>query len=157
MTVIEEETPKKENWINPVQGMITSSCGVRENPVLKKTELHDGLDIAVKKDTPVKATRSGTVTEVRKSSTLGNLVKFETEDGFTIMYAHLNKALVQEGQKVAQGETVALSGDTGLVTGPHLHYSVWKKDMLIDPMQFVYLEYTDEVKEEYAARGVPYY
>lgn len=157
MTVAEKETPQKENWINPVQGTITSSCGVRENPVLKKTELHDGLDIAVKKGTQVKATRSGTVTEVRKSDTLGNLVKFETKDGFVIMYAHLEKALVNKGQQIKKGETVALSGDTGLVTGPHLHYSVWKSDMLIDPMQFVYLDYTDEVKEEYAARGVLYH
>lgn len=154
--MIQEEPSVRtaETWINPVTGMITSSCGIRENPVLHKMELHDGLDISVAMNTPVKATRSGIVIEVRTSETLGNLIKFETGDGYTIMYAHLDKALVKKGDKIKQGDVVAESGKTGLVTGPHLHYSVWKEQMLMDPMQFVYLDYTDEVKEEYAARGV---
>lgn len=135
-------------------GIVTSSCGIRENPVLEKMELHDGIDIAVALNTLVKATRSGRVIEVRKSDTLGNLVKFKTEDGYTLMYAHLNQALVSVGDNVKQGDIIAKSGNTGLTTGPHLHYSVWKEDMLMDPMQFIYLDYTDEVKEEYAARGV---
>lgn len=144
---------KTENWINPVEGIITSSCGVRNNPILSKLELHDGLDIAVPEYTAALAVRSGKVTEIRKSETLGNVLKYVTEDGFTIMYAHLNKVNVKVGDDIMQGDKIAETGNTGLSTGPHIHYSVWKGSMLIDPMQFVKLKYTDEVKSEYAWRG----
>lgn len=144
---------KEEQWINPVNGIITSSCGKRENPILKKIELHDGLDIAVPEDTGAKAVRSGTVTVVRNSQTLGNLVTYKTEDGYEITFAHLNQVLVQPGEKVKQGQIIAKTGNTGLSTGPHLHYSVKKEGMLYDPFQFVTLSYTDEVKAEYEWRG----
>ena len=101
--------------------------------------------------------RSGIVTEVRNSKTLGTLLTFQTEDGFLITYAHLNKSLVKVGDKVEQGEIIAKTGNTGLSTGPHMHYKVMKGEMLIDPMQFVNLKYTDEVVEEYAARGVQFH
>lgn len=143
-----------EPWMNPVDGIITSSCGVRKNPILGQWEYHNGIDIAVAENTKAAAVRSGKVTEIRYSNTLGNVLKFETEDGFTIMYAHLNKVMVKEGKKVKRGEIVAKTGNTGLSTGPHLHYSVWKGDMLMNPMQFVDLNYTDEVRAEFAARGV---
>lgn len=144
----------KEDWMNPVEGIVTSSCGARENPILKRKEFHNGIDIAVAEKTEAIAVRSGVVTEVRKSATLGNLVKFQTKDGYTIMYAHLHEVLVKEGDTITQGQTIALTGNTGLSTGPHLHYSVWKGDMLMNPMQFVTLRYTDDVRKEYAARGV---
>lgn len=136
-----------------MDGIITSSCGKRENPILKKEELHDGLDIAIPENTGAKAVRSGVVTEVRESETLGNLVTFETEDGYEITYAHLNWILVETGDRIKQGQIIAKTGNTGLSTGPHLHYSVQKEGMLYDPFQFVSLSYTEEVKAEYAWRG----
>lgn len=148
-----EKERKEEKWINPVTGIVTSSCGYRNNPVLAKQELHDGLDIAVPTGTEAVAVKSGTVTEVRKSKTFGNLLKYETEDGYTVMYAHLKQALVRKGEKIKQGQVIAETGNTGLSTGAHLHYSVWKGDMLMNPMQFVSLKYTNEVKAEYIARG----
>lgn len=132
---------------------MTSSCGIRENPVLKRSELHNGIDIAVSENTDALAVRSGVVTYVGTSKTYGNLLKFKTDDGFTVMYAHLNKSLVNVGDKIKQGQKIAKTGNTGLSTGPHLHYSVWKGSMLIDPMQFVSLKYTKDVELEYAARG----
>lgn len=139
--------------MNPVEGVITSSCGTRQNPILKKEELHDGLDIAVAEGTEVVAIKSGVVTETRTSATLGKLVKFHTEDGYEVMYAHLSEVLVKKGDKIRQGQAVARSGNTGLSTGPHLHYSVWKDGTLLDPLPFVSLPYTGEVRAEYAARG----
>ena len=80
---------KQEEWLQPViNGVITSSCGERENPVLNKMEYHNGLDIAVAEDTDAIAVRSGIVTEVRNSETLGNVLKYETEDGYCIRKAH---------------------------------------------------------------------
>lgn len=140
--------------MDPVQGIITSSCGVRKNPVLGKEELHNGLDIAVPVGTDVAAVKSGIVTEVRNSPTYGNLVKFETKDGYEVMYAHLSEVLVQEGEEIKQGQAVAKSGNTGLTTGPHLHYSLWKDGELLDPMDYVTLGWTDSVRAEYTARGV---
>lgn len=128
---------KQEEWLSPVHGIITSYCGERQNPILKKDEFHDGLDIAVEEGTDVIAVRSGMVTEVRTSATYGNLLRYETEDGYEVMYAHLSVVLVQEGEKIKQGQVVAKSGNTGLSTGPHLHYGLSRYGKSIDPFPFL--------------------
>jgi murein DD-endopeptidase MepM/ murein hydrolase activator NlpD len=127
---------KQEEWLSPLKGIITSSCGERENPITGQWEIHNGLDIAAAEGTEVLAARSGVVTEVRTSATYGKLLKYETEDGYTVMYAHLSRVMVQEGEKIRQGQVVAKSGNTGISTGPHLHYSIWKDGKLLDPLQF---------------------
>ena len=63
--------------------------------ILQKMEYHNGLDIAVAENTQAVAVKSGIVTEVRNSETLGKVLKYETEDGYTVMYAHLNNVLVK--------------------------------------------------------------
>ena len=131
---------KREEWLSPVEGVITSACGERVNPILGKRENHNGLDIAVAEGTAVIAVKSGKVTEVRTSATYGKLLEYETTDGYTVMYAHLSKVLVQEGEQVKQGQKVAESGNTGLSTGPHLHYSLWKGEKLLDPMDYLSAE-----------------
>ena len=68
--------------------------------------------------------------------------------------AHLNSVLVKVGEKIKQGQAVAMTGNTGLSTGPHIHYSIWRENMLINPMQFVNLKYTEDVRAEYLSRGV---
>lgn len=137
----------------PLEGTVTSSCGERTSPMVGETEFHDGLDIAVAEGTPVAAVKSGEVTGVRESETLGLAVTYLTTDGFEITYAHLQKALVSPGESVKQGQTVALSGSSGWSTGPHLHYRVKKDGVILDPMVFVDLPVTAEVEAEYAARG----
>lgn len=144
---------KQEDWINPAEGTVTSSCGARENPVLNKMEFHNGIDIAVVTGTEVVAVRSGVVTVIRTSATFGKVLEYETADGYKVMYAHLSEVLVKKGEKIKQGDIVAKSGNTGLSTGPHLHYSLWKDGTLLDPMEYVDLKYTQEVAAEYAARG----
>lgn len=136
-----------------MQGIVTSSCGTRQNPILKREELHNGLDIAAAEGMEVVAVKSGVVTETRTSATLGRLLKFRTADGYEVMYAHLSETLVKKGEEIRQGQAVARSGNTGLSTGPHLHYSVWKEGVLLDPLPFVTLRYTEEVRKEYEARG----
>ena len=135
-TGLEWET-KQEEWVSPVEGVITSSCGERTNPILGKWELHDGLDIAVAEGTDVIAVKSGTVTEVRTSATYGKLLKYETKDGYEVMYAHLSAVLVKKGEEIRQGQVVARSGNTGLSTGPHLHYGIRKNGELLDPEGFL--------------------
>ncbi len=117
-------------------GVITSLCGSRTNPVLDVDEYHNGLDIAAEEGSNVYAVRSGYVSDVHVSDTYGNVMSFETDDGYTITYNHLQKIFVEEGEKIVQGEVVAYVGSTGLVTGPHLHYTVSLNGMLMDPIQF---------------------
>ena len=118
---------KTEDWLAPVAaGVVTSDCGKRENPLLHKQELHDGLDIAVPQGT-----------EVRTSATYGKLLRFETTDGYTILYAHLSEILVGQGEKIKQGQVVAKSGNTGLSTGPHLHYGIYREGKLLNPMEYL--------------------
>lgn len=140
-------------WLNPVQGTITSSFGSRINPVLNKSEFHNGLDIAVIDGTNVLAVKNGVVTETGNSKTYGNYIKYKTDGNYLIMYAHLQKVLLKKGDNVTIGQTVALSGHTGMVTGPHLHYTIWIGDELVNPMDYVNLPYTEDVKNEYVQRG----
>ena len=128
---------KTEDWIAPVSGVVTSACGERENPILQKKEVHDGLDIAVSEGTAVVAVKSGTVTEVRTSATYGKLLRYETTDGYTILYAHLSEVLVKKGESIKQGQVVAKSGNTGLSTGPHLHYGIYRDGTLLNPMEYL--------------------
>ena len=126
-----------EGWGDPVDsGVISSPCGARTNPVLDVEEYHNGLDIAADEGSNVYAVRSGTVTDIHFSETYGNVMSYETNDGYTIVYNHLKSILVEEGEKITQGEVVAYVGSTGLVTGPHLHYTVYFGSMLMDPRQF---------------------
>ena len=128
---------KTEDWIAPVSGVVTSACGERENPILQKQEVHDGLDIAVSEGTAVVAVKSGMGTEVRTSATYGKLLRYETTDGYTILYAHLSEILVKKGESIKQGQVVAKSGNTGLSTGPHLHYGIYRDGTLLNPMEYL--------------------
>ena len=123
----------------------TYVTAVLENPILHKQELHDGLDISVPEGTEVVAVKSGRVTEVRTSATYGKLLRFETTDGYTILYAHLSEILVKKGEKIKQGQVVAKSGNTGLSTGPHLHYGIYRDGKLLNPMEYLPERATEKV------------
>lgn len=123
------------------------------NPVLEKEELHDGIDIMVPEGTEVKAVMSGVVTDAALSQTFGKYICVQSENGYRYKFAHLSEILVNVGDAVTQGQTVAISGNTGLSTGAHLHYSLWIDELLSDPISFVDYPFTEEVSQEYAARG----
>ena len=126
-----------EGWIDPVDnGILTSLCSARTNPILGKAEYHNGIDIAAEEGSNVYAVRNGTVTNIHYSETYGNVITIETKDGYKIIYNHLQKIFPEINEPVIQGEIIALVGTTGLSTGPHLHYTVYLNDMLMDPLQF---------------------
>ena len=119
-------------------GVITSLFGGRINPVLQTYEvLHNGIDFAADIGTPAVAVADGIITEIGSSPTYGLFVKYEIAGGYTVMYAHLSEAAATVGDIVPAGETVAFTGNTGLSTGPHLHYSVWKDGTLLDPIGLI--------------------
>lgn len=148
-----EWVEKTKPFCNPLHGIVTSSCGTRQNPVLEKQEFHDGIDIAAVLGTDVLAVKDGVVTNVRNSQTFGLVLEYETTDGFFIKYAHLDDVLVKKGEKIKQGQAIAKSGNSGLSTGPHLHYTIKKDGTILDPLAFVDLPYTKETEAEYQARG----
>ena len=117
-------------------GRITSKFGNRNHPVLKSVKFHRGVDIAVSLGTPVYAGIRGIVTFAGKRGNYGNLVEIEGSDGIKVRYAHLSKIDVIAGQRVSDGEKVAETGNTGMSTGPHLHYEIIVDDSPVNPLNF---------------------
>lgn len=122
--------------------MITSYFGYRTNPVLNKEDFHNGVDIAADIGTKALAVEKGEVTVTGESQTYGKYLKYKTTDGYVIMYAHLSEIKVKQGEKIERGQLVALTGDTGLVTGPHLHYSIFLNENPIDPLKLGFISLT---------------
>lgn len=132
---IENRSFGKILW--PVKsGRITSKFGNRNHPVLKSVKFHRGVDIAVSLGTPVYAGIRGIVTFAGKRGNYGNLVEIEGSDGIKVRYAHLSKIDVVAGQRVSDGEKVAETGNTGMSTGPHLHYEIIVDDSPVNPLNF---------------------
>ena len=117
-------------------GKITSKFGNRNHPVLKSVKFHRGVDIAVSLGTPVYAGIRGIVTFAGKRGNYGNLVEIKGSDGIKVRYAHLSKIDVVEGQRVSDGEKVAETGNTGMSTGPHLHYEIIVNESPVNPLNF---------------------
>lgn len=121
----------------PTFGRVTSSYGWRHHPLTERGEFHYGIDIANLKGTPVRATADGRVVLAGWQGTYGRSVMIDHGYGFSTRYAHNSTVLVKPGEKVIRGQIVALSGDTGTVTAPHLHYEVWYQGKPINPLLYV--------------------
>jgi murein DD-endopeptidase MepM/ murein hydrolase activator NlpD len=98
---------------------------------------HLGIDLAVKPGTPIKATADGMVKFAGNDSIFGNLIILDHFNGFTTYYGHNSIIKVKTGQKVQKGEIIALSGNTGKSSAPHLHYEIRKEGTPLDPKDFI--------------------
>ncbi len=116
---------------------ITSSFGNRLDPFLGRLALHAGIDFRAPTGTRILATAPGTVITAGKTGGYGNMVEIDHGNGITTRYAHLSTILVNAGDKITTGETIARSGSTGRSTGPHLHYEVRLNGEAVDPMRFL--------------------
>ena len=121
----------KGRFLWPLRGRITSPFGGRQ--IFGGENFHRGLDIAAPNGTPIAASAGGQVIWAGPKGTYGNLVKIDHGNGFTTYYAHCSELLVQEGDQVTQGQTIALVGSTGRSTGPHCHFELLWQDELLDP------------------------
>lgn len=106
----------------------------RINPVTGYIAPHKGVDFALPLDTPVLAASNGKVTLAKNSHYAGNYIIIKHNNHYLTRYMHLNKVLVHQGQKVKIGDKIALSGNTGRSTGPHLHYEIWINQKAINPL-----------------------
>jgi len=123
--------------ILPVDGIFTSPFGLRLHPILDVYKVHEGQDISCDPGTVVHATAEGIVDFAGPAHDgLGIKVEINHGYGYKTVYGHLSKALVREGRHVKRGDVIALSGNTGLSTAPHLHYEVRVNGVPKDPRSF---------------------
>ncbi len=112
--------------ILPVNGTITSGVGMRTDPIDGTWRHHNGIDIAVPTGTPVKSVADGVVVYSGMRSGYGWTVLIEHDNGMITLYGHNSANLVDPGQLVKKGATIALAGSTGRSTGPHVHFEAWQ-------------------------------
>lgn len=125
---------------SPAHGAITSHFGKRTDPISGITKLHSAIDIAVNEGTRVSAAWDGIVTKAGYDDTAGNYVWMVHKNGCETLYCHCSKLLVSKGDVIRAGEYIALSGNTGYSTGPHLHFGIKKEGQMIDPLNYLPLK-----------------
>lgn len=117
----------------------SSSYGWRVDPFLGVRAFHEGLDFSADAGQPIKATAAGIVISAEVTPEYGNMVRISHGSGLETRYAHAAKLLVKEGDRIKKNQVVALVGNTGRSTGPHLHYEIRMNGESLDPRK--YLQY----------------
>jgi murein DD-endopeptidase MepM/ murein hydrolase activator NlpD len=124
--------------IMPTQGWLSSAfSAMREHPILHLARPHEGIDISAPMGSPIEAPAAGIVIDTGWETGYGNTVTINHGFGIVTKFAHASKILVKKGQRVSRGERIALVGNTGLATGPHLHYEVHVDGRPVDPLKYV--------------------
>lgn len=116
----------------PVHAPLTSGFGLRFDGV--RPDLHRGVDLSVPVGTPIVAMASGTVRFAGTMRGFGNVVFIDHRAGLMSVYAHLSRIEVRAGESVRTAQQIGLSGATGDVTAPHLHFEVWRYGRQVDPI-----------------------
>lgn len=124
-------------WPTPGYGRITSPFGYRIHPISKVKKLHTGIDVGVPSGTKVVAAQSGTVLSAGWLGGYGKVVMVDHGGGIVTLYAHNSSLSVSAGEKVSQGQEISRSGNTGMSTGPHLHFEVRVNGQYVDPLKYV--------------------
>ena len=119
-----------------------SGYGYRIDPVYNVRKFHKGMDFSCDKNTPIYATADGVITSAKWRSGYGYTVEIDHGYGYRTLYAHLidENFIVKPGQKVVRGEKIALSGNSGKSTGPHLHYEVIHKGEHVNPINYYFMD-----------------
>ena len=136
--VVERGTKIPPTYIKPISGgRQTSGFGRRRAPTRGASSNHKGVDWATPVGTAVMASSAGTVVKAGWGSGYGYVVYINHADGRQTRYAHLSKVLVSAGQTVAQGQKIALSGNTGVSTGPHVHFEILIGGSQVNPLNYL--------------------
>lgn len=125
-----------------------SGYGRRIDPVYKVPKFHHGMDFSCDMRTPVYATADGKVVSARWKQGYGWTVEIDHGYGYRTRYAHLHSFKVKAGQNVVRGEQIALSGNSGKSTGPHLHYEVIVKGRHVNPINYYFMDLDAEGYDE---------
>lgn len=136
--IVERGTKIPPTYVKPISGgRLSSNFGSRSAPTKGASTNHKGVDWAVPIGTTVVASNAGTVVQAGWVSGYGYAVYINHADGRQTRYGHLSKVLVKVGQTVAQGERIALSGNTGRSTGPHLHFEIRINGTAVNPLKYL--------------------
>jgi murein DD-endopeptidase MepM/ murein hydrolase activator NlpD len=128
--------------IMPTQGWLSSAfSSMRSHPILHVARPHEGIDVTAPMGSPIEAPAAGVVRDAGWESGYGNTIVIDHGFGTVTKFAHASKILVREGQRVSRGQRIALVGNTGLATGPHLHYEVHVNGRAVDPLRYVLPEH----------------
>lgn len=122
--------------IRPVKGRTTSKFGYRRSAFTNKREYHKGYDIGASRGTSIVATADGVVKFVGRNGSFGKMVVIDHGYGYTTRYAHASKFVKKKGERVKRGDVIAMVGNTGRSTGPHVHYEVLKKGVPVNPQKY---------------------
>jgi len=115
---------------------------MRMHPILGVNKMHNGIDIINDVGTLVKSSGKGKIVFVGPKGGYGLAVEIDHGFGYKTIYAHLSSTLVKEGQTVTRGQSIAKSGNSGLSSGPHLHYEVLHNGQNLNPADFFFDEYS---------------
>ncbi|TFG64908.1 MAG: M23 family metallopeptidase [Spirochaetales bacterium] len=127
-----------ELFVYPARGELSSPFGMRSDPFTGVQRMHYGIDLANYEGTAIVASMDGKVVSVGNNPKgFGKYVILQHQGGYQTLYAHLSKILVSVGQKIAQKSKLGEMGTTGLSTGPHLHFGVYKNQAPVDPLKYL--------------------
>ncbi len=116
---------------------ISSTYGERKDPMTGKRAYHSGLDLVGPPGSNIQATAPGTVTFAGRRGRYGNMIEIDHGHAISTRYGHLREIFVEVGQRIEPGQEIAIMGNSGRSTGPHLHYEVHSQNRTLDPMKFL--------------------
>lgn len=130
---------QRRGLLAPVPGAVTSNYGMRRHPILGYNRMHAGIDFRASYGTPIVAVSDGRVTSAGRSGGCGIQVRLAHGSGLSTRYCHMSRMAVSRGMQVRRGQVIGYVGSTGLSTGPHLHYEMYRGGRVINPsaVQFV--------------------
>ncbi|PDQ17969.1 peptidase M23 [Mesorhizobium sanjuanii] len=132
--------------VTPVNGVMTSTFGPRKHPILGTVRIHKGVDWAAPLGTPIAAAFDGEIAFQGDGGGYGNLVKISHGNGSETRYAHMQRFAIKNavGTKVKAGDIIGYIGTTGLSTGPHLHFELYRSGEAVNPLGTVTTIATDD-------------
>ena len=128
----------REKFRSPLGGRFSSLFGSRRHPIFHKKKFHNGVDIAAPYGTYVGASRAGRVIATGWMGGYGKAVIIRHKNGYRTLYGHLSKILTRKGRYVKSGSLIGKVGSTGYSTGPHLHFTLWHRGKLINPLKVLW-------------------
>ena len=137
----EQPQPTEKGFLFPVAtsgfACVTDPYGYRTNPITGNYQLHNGIDLAANRGTPIYASKTGTVSTAASGYGWGNYVVINHGDGYSTLYAHQDYYIVSEGDTVTQGQVIGYVGSTGNSTGPHLHFTIYYNGSTVNPAGYI--------------------
>ena len=130
---------QRRGLLAPVPGAVTSGFGMRRHPILGYRRMHAGIDFKARYGTPIVAVSDGRVSSAGRSGGCGIAVRLEHGSGLTTRYCHMSAMAVRPGQQVRRGQVIGYVGSSGLSTGPHLHYEMYRGGRVINPSSVAFV------------------